>query len=333
MLVKVHLNKLFLKQKFTISHGSYDYRDQLIVELSEKGQAGYGETVAIDYYGYKIEELEKEASIVSVEIEKMSTSISRNSFYNVLKKLLPTNPFLRAAFDTAFIDLQSKLSKKSVRNFINILSIDEVESSVTIGLSDSIKSVENKIEQGWPFFKIKIDKEESREEIMKMIYLAERSFGVDANGGLGLGQAQKAIELVHKYSGVYVEQLVNKQWTTEIEKLKFPQGVLHFADESITDLASAKRISKYYDGFVLKLTKCGGFTPTIQIIEYAKKQDKRLLAGCMTESSVGINHMLAILPMFDFADLDGAYLISNDDQFFNLGERSRRQLQSNGRFI
>ena len=36
------------------------------------------------------------------------------------------------------------------------------------------------------------------------------------------------------------------------------------------------------------------------------------MLGCMTESSVGISAACALAPLLDFADLDGANLISND---------------------
>ena len=36
------------------------------------------------------------------------------------------------------------------------------------------------------------------------------------------------------------------------------------------------------------------------------------MVGCMTESSVGISAIAQLLPLLDYADLDGAMLIAND---------------------
>jgi len=82
----------------------------------------------------------------------------------------------------------------------------------------------------------------------------------------------------------------------------------------------------------LKLTKCGGITPVLELIQFAKSEGKKLLAGCMTESSVGINHMLALAPLFDYADLDGAFLISNDEEVAHTHQTNLRILSEDGLF-
>ena len=332
MRLKLHLNKLFLKQKFTIQHGSYNYRHQLIVELQHEGHSGFGETIAIDYYGIKIEELQEAASTIKENIESFDIAASPMVFYGHLFTLLPDNPFLRCAFDEAYIDLQSKIMQISVRDFLQISDTTETCSSITIGLSDSMESISEKLDDLWPFYKVKVSAIDQREEVLKMISDAGKSFGIDANGGLDLGQAQKLCELVYDFGGQYVEQLFSKNNTDDLARLKVPTGLLHFADESIVDLASAKSLAKHYDGFVLKLTKCGGFTPTMEIIEFCKQNHLAILAGCMTESSFGINHMVALLPLFDYADLDGAFLISNDEEIREIDSISKRILHTDGYF-
>ena len=50
----------------------------------------------------------------------------------------------------------------------------------------------------------------------------------------------------------------------------------------------------------------------LSIDEAAKKLGYKIMLGCMTESSIGISAGCAIAGLLDFADLDGANLISND---------------------
>ncbi|MDA9773911.1 hypothetical protein N9B82_03050 [Saprospiraceae bacterium] len=333
MQVKVHLNKLILKQTFTISHGSYNDRDQMIVELSAKNFSGFGETVAIDYYKVNIENLMATGATIKPTIESLDTSLSPKEFYKELLRVLPKNPFLRAAFDCAFYQLKAKIADISLREYLGISEIREVESCITIGITDSKESINAKLKQEWPFFKIKVNADEDREGLMKIISDSGRSFGVDANGSLSLRQAQKMIDLVAKYDGTYVEQLMHKESRSELHKLILPKTLPHLADESVTDLQTAKELCAFYDGFVLKLTKSGGITPVMEIIKLAKSKNKKLLAGCMTESSIGINNMLALLPLFDFADLDGAYLINNDKTVTSFADQTKRILQENGKFV
>jgi len=174
--------------------------------------------------------------------------------------------------------------------------------------------------------------EADRSHLYKLINERDKKFGVDANGALGLGQAQKVVRQLQEHGALYGEQLVHKMKSEEAGKLDFGGEMVQLADEAITSLASAQKISPFYDGFVLKLTKCGGITPVLDIIQYAKSEGKKLLAGCMTESSIGINNMLALLPLFDYADLDGAFLISNDEEVCSINKRPKRTLQTNGRF-
>lgn len=333
MQVKVHLNKLILKQTFTISHGSYNDRDQMIVELSAKNFSGFGETVAIDYYKVNIENLIATCATIRPYVELLGTSLTPEEFYKELLVFLPNNPFLRAAFDSAFYQLKAKIAGVSLREYLQISEMREVESCITIGITDSMESINSMLKQEWPFFKIKVNADVDREELMKIISESGRSFGVDANGSLTLQEAQKMIELVSKYGGIYVEQLMPKETRSELHNLILPKNLPHLADESVTDLQTAKELCEFYDGFVLKLTKSGGITPVLEMIKLAKSQNKKLLAGCMTESSIGINNMLALLPLFDFADLDGAYLINNDKNVTAFAKHSKRILQENGKFV
>lgn len=58
--------------------------------------------------------------------------------------------------------------------------------------------------------------------------------------------------------------------------------------------------------------KCGGLTPAIAMIQMARQYELKIMIGCMTETSIGISALAQILPLVDYADLDGSMLISND---------------------
>jgi L-alanine-DL-glutamate epimerase-like enolase superfamily enzyme len=48
------------------------------------------------------------------------------------------------------------------------------------------------------------------------------------------------------------------------------------------------------------------------MIDRARELGLQVMVGCMTESSVGISAIAQLLPLLDYADLDGALLIAND---------------------
>jgi L-alanine-DL-glutamate epimerase-like enolase superfamily enzyme len=53
-------------------------------------------------------------------------------------------------------------------------------------------------------------------------------------------------------------------------------------------------------------------TPALQLIQKARQLNYKIMIGCMTESSIGISAGAVLAPLCDYADLDGANLISND---------------------
>jgi len=48
------------------------------------------------------------------------------------------------------------------------------------------------------------------------------------------------------------------------------------------------------------------------MITRARELNLQVMAGCMTESSVGISAIAQLLPELDYADLDGAMLLAED---------------------
>lgn len=84
------------------------------------------------------------------------------------------------------------------------------------------------------------------------------------------------------------------------------------ADEDCQDITFLEKLKPHYSSINIKLMKCGGLTPALEMITEAKKLGYKIMLGCMTESSIGISAGCAIAGLLDFADLDGANLISND---------------------
>jgi len=58
--------------------------------------------------------------------------------------------------------------------------------------------------------------------------------------------------------------------------------------------------------------KCGGITPALRMIKMARKNGLFTMAGCMTESTVGISGLVQIAPLLEYLDSDGALLLSQD---------------------
>ena len=84
------------------------------------------------------------------------------------------------------------------------------------------------------------------------------------------------------------------------------------ADESCRLESDVDRCPGCFHGINLKLTKCGGLTPARRMIDRARQLGLKVMVGCFTESSVGISAAAQLLPLVDYADVDGAVLLARD---------------------
>ena len=77
-------------------------------------------------------------------------------------------------------------------------------------------------------------------------------------------------------------------------------------------MADLEILKPHYSSINIKLVKCGGLTPALQLIKKAKELGFKTMIGCMTESTIGISAGATLASLVDYADLDGANLIAND---------------------
>jgi len=62
----------------------------------------------------------------------------------------------------------------------------------------------------------------------------------------------------------------------------------------------------------IKLMKSSGMTQALEMIHYAKKNEIRIMLGCMAESSCATTAMAQFIQYADYIDLDAPNLYTND---------------------
>jgi L-alanine-DL-glutamate epimerase-like enolase superfamily enzyme len=116
--------------------------------------------------------------------------------------------------------------------------------------------------------------------------------------------AGQGVELVEQ--PMPADRLEDYAWLKD--KVKIPV----FADESLILPSDLPRIAPYFHGVNVKLMKCGGVQEAVRLAGMGRALGLKLMIGCMVETSVGISAGAAVASLFDYADLDGTLLISND---------------------
>ena len=305
MQLHFHKTELHLKETFSIAYGNYDKRDALVVKLSHLGKDGYGECVAINYYGINLEDFVLKLKEIQPRIENQKI-IHPKEFFAFLEQF-QLHHFLLSALDCAYWDLFGKLENKSFSGINQLENKTLAESSITISIAEvdeQIRKIEN---SSWNKFKVKCNgfNLKNTEKLLNL----NRNIALDANASFTKEDCLFIQETPEFQKLMYIEQPLE---IGNFGILKNGNSVNWMADEDCQDITFLEKLKPYYSSINIKLMKCGGLTPALEMITEAKKLGYKIMLGCMTESSIGISAGCAIAGLLDFADLDGANLISND---------------------
>ena len=307
MVLSWQIVKFNLKEIFAIAYGNYTFREALIVTLQSHGEKGYGECTSIDYYDINLADFEQALFKIQSKIENQKIA-HPTEFYSFLVSLnLPS--FLRSALDCAYWDLFGKLEQQSFLELNQIHCNQIPESSITISV-DSVENQIKKMEQSaWSKFKVKCN-HFNQSDIMQLLQL-NKDLALDSNGSFTADECVwlENNELVSKFT--YLEQPM-KTGAERYLVLHSNQFANWMADEDCQDITILRDLLPHYKSINIKLVKCGGLTPALEMIAEGRKLGFNIMIGCMTESTVGISAGAVLAPLCDYADLDGANLIAND---------------------
>lgn len=308
-IMKLHwqLVRLKLKETFTISYGAYSYREAIIITLSHNGISGYGECTAIDYYGIQSKDLIASLVRIQSQIEKQNIE-HPILFYSFLKQL-HVSTFLTSALDCAYWDLFGKLEHKNFLTLNNISYSTLPESSFTLSIAPIEKQIEKINALNWQKFKVKcnICNFNSIEALLN----TEKEIALDANGSFSIEDCKLLEDTSLAERLHYIEQPMPVGYSNYIQ-LNASKKANWMANEDCQEKESLSQLISHYRTINIKLVKVGGLTPALELIREAKKNNFKIMMGCMTESTVGISAGAVLTPFADYVDLDGANLIAND---------------------
>ena len=314
--------KLLLKETFSISYGNYDFRDALLISLSYKDKIGFGECVAINYYGINLDEFILKLKEIQTKIEAKEI-VHPKEFYQFLTSL-NLHSFLCSALDCAYWDLYGKLENKSFSQLNNLNSSNLPESSYTISIAlvdEQIQKIQN---SDWQKFKVKCNG--LHQNYTFKLLETGKQIALDSNTSFSDDDCNflQNNELTRNF--LYIEQ---PRPVGEFQVLNKNLNAVWMADEDCQNSSYLEKLQPHYSAINIKLMKCGGITPALELIREAKKFGYKIMIGCMTESSVGISAGIAVASLCDFADLDGANLISNDFARGSFVEKGKLILSEN----
>jgi len=309
MRVESYPQKIPLKEPFVLAHGTYHFREALIIELIDDGISGFGEATAISYYGKTLEDFQKLIENHKKEIE--SIVLSEEALPSAsIPLLFSKESFLQSAIDCAFWDVWAK--KKGQPLYELLPQQKPALSAFT--LSGEPSAIKKALEKGaWPIYKVKLGGEHDAEIISLLKVFAKKyDIRIDANGGWDLEQASVFIPELLSLGITFIEQPLPPEQDEQMPVLHRFKQAQYWADESAQQHISMTQLARYFYGINFKLMKSGGISPVIQHIKTARAAGLQVGLGCMTETSFGISALAQIAGLADYLDMDGNILLASD---------------------
>lgn len=320
MILRAIPYTLRLKHRFTLASGSRTTTPCVLLECEAGGITGYGEASMPPYLGETTEGTLEFLSGVRMLLQDDTTDL-KSGGVGALKSLLaavdrtaPGHHAAKAAVDIVLHDWLGKALGKPCHRLWGIRPEIMPHTSYTIGIGDP-EFIRARLSEagGFRILKVKLGAGNDREIITTIRSATDRAIRVDANQGWK--DREEAAQMVEWLSGQgveLVEQPFAKERVDDTAWLRERSPVPLVADESVVRLADLAQISGVFDGVNIKLMKCTGLAEAYAMIAEARSLGLRIMLGCMTETSCGISAAAQLAPLVDWADLDGALLISND---------------------
>lgn len=306
-----HPFNLKFRYPFTISKGTKTHQPTLIVQLEHYGYIGYGEAPAISYYSITVEDMMDKLAHHLKKIEAFNF-VEPERFWHFLHHLIPNNPFLVCALDIAGWDIWGKMAKKPLYKVWKGDIAKNPLTNYTIGIDDIDVMVQKMKANPWPIYKIKVGTQNDIDIVKAIRDNTDAILRVDANAAWSLDAALQMIPQLEKLGVQMVEQpLAKDDW--EGMKILYKESPLPlFADESCVLEKDVEKCAEHFHGINIKLTKCSGITPALEMIKNARKLHLKVMLGCMNESTIGSAAIAHLLPFVDYVDMDGPLLLEED---------------------
>jgi L-alanine-DL-glutamate epimerase-like enolase superfamily enzyme len=318
--------RLALTRPYTIAYQHIDSVENLFVQLkTDDGTIGLGvASPAEDVTG---EGRQKCRQALADNLEDLLSGTDIRYLKARLRDMeiaMSDTPAARAAIDMALHDLWAKHLGLPLVDLLGRVH-RSLPTSITIGIGSIEESLEDATEylgRGFRILKVKIGR--SMEEDVERLHRIRQKTGrniiirVDANQGYSVDQFKNFLKQTASLELELIEQPLPARDLAGMRRL--PEAVRKkvAADESLLDardLLACLGPPRPFGICNIKLMKCGGIAPAMQIAELAHLAGIDLMWGCMDESIVGIAaalHAALASPATRYLDLDGHLDLARD---------------------
>ena len=304
--------QLELKHVFTVASYSRSTTPVVLTALEYDGFIGFGEASMPPYLGESHESVI--AFLNKVDLSPYEDPFLLEDILGYIDEIASFNTAAKASIDIALHDLVGKIIQQPWYKIWGLNAKNTPNTSFTIGI-DTAEVVRKKVIEAEPYklLKVKLGLDTDKMMIETIREITDKPICVDVNQGwkdreFGL---EMAFWLAER-NVVFLEQPMPKERIDDNAWLTEKSPIPTFGDEAVQRIQDVNKAKGVYSGVNIKLMKCTGMREAYKMMNLARALDLKIMLGCMTETSCAISAASQLAPMSDWADLDGALLISND---------------------
>lgn len=238
----------------------------------------------------------------------------------------PDTPAACAALDMALWDLLGHSLERPVAELLgHSTGTASWLTSITIGIQSIEQTLDEAREyvgRGFHCLKVKLG-DDVAEDIERLRRLRETVGGdiairADANEGYDAAALRLVLPLLETLDIEFLEQPLSRSDEDQLEQLTSDERRRLALDESVQRPVDAERWEMAPGNcgtWVVKLMKCGGISPAVEIAKVAQRSGTALMWGCMDESVISIAaalHAATASPATRYLDLDGSFELAKD---------------------
>ena len=323
MRITLHRRDLHLRTAFTIARNSTVVRATTVVELrDEDGLTGYGEVSDNPYYTQAHPARVAEVLRGLEPVLAQADPDAPRDLHAACLPLVDGNAFALSALDMAAHDLaarRAELPLYAYWGFAWPAADDAPVSNYTLSIDAPARVLEQARANPWPSYKVKLGGPDdlATVELLRAELPATTRLCVDANAGWAdPAEALAKARRLRQLGVAFLEQPMPRGAFAKTADLHaaLAEGVRLplIADEDCQTPPDVAACAEAYDAVNVKLSKCGGPTAALAMVEDARARGLGVMFGCMVESSFAIGCLRHFSPVADFIDLDGHLLVSDD---------------------
>ena len=315
------------KVPFAISRSTATQYDRVRVILTDDlGVNGWGEAAPNVFYKESADSVIAALEVLEPIVER-SRGIHSLHDEDVLEEWMraaaPRDASARSAISAAAHDLLGKKLGKPLHVILSRAPSEAGQmkdlhlplSSFTISISLDEHELRKRVEDAasYPILKVKLGTERD-EWIVDTVRAAapNKTLRVDANAAWDVRTATRMSKFLAERGVELLEQPLAKDDIAGFKLVHDTSPIPIIADESCIVASDIPRLAGAVHGVNIKLSKCGGIAEALRMIHAARRAHLQVMLGCMIESSLGITAAAHLAPLVDYADLDGAALLSDD---------------------